>query len=253
MKHLALLGAFVALALALPVQAANPIDEVLGALRRTFRGEATPPPGFPRAAPAPEWQAWVAEGDEGEGGVLYAQGRSLAGARDVQACAGCHGSGGVPEPGSPMPRLAGVSADYIAKQLADYRAGRRHHSVMQGVAGQLTDRDIGSVARLIATMPPAPPAGWPDPRFVRGKQLQENGDNTSALPACGNCHGPQGRGLDRLLPPLAGLPSSYLVDELMAWKSGRRANDTDGVMRSIAARLSDEDILELARYYSSIQ
>ena len=83
--------------------------------------------------------------------------------------------------------------------------------------------------------------------------MQEVGDNARAIPACGACHGPQGRGSDQLLPPLAGLSATYLRAQLREWRSGARANDDLGLMRGIAANLTDDEIGSLADYYASMR
>jgi cytochrome c553 len=250
MRRLAL--AALGVALLVPVaasRAASPLDYVLGAYHRLVN--PTPPADarFPHAAPPAEWEPWLAEGDAHAGEALYTQGRY----ERVQACIACHGRNGAPAGGSPFPRLGGVSADYIAKQLADFRAGRRKNDIMNGIARQMTEQDVGSVSLYLASLTPDFAPIVPDTAQGRGRQLQELGDNAHALPACGNCHGPQGRGFDRLLPPLAGLPATYLNENLHAWKSGTRANDLDSIMRNVGAKLSDEDIQALASYYAAIK
>jgi cytochrome c553 len=51
-------------------------------------------------------------------------------------------------------------------------------------------------------------------------------------------------------PNLAGQPEGYLVEQLTAFRSGKRSHE---VMAVIARNLSDADIAELAAWYSSIQ
>jgi cytochrome c553 len=52
------------------------------------------------------------------------------------------------------------------------------------------------------------------------------------------------------VPKLGGQSAGYIVKALQDYKSGSRKNTT---MRAIAARLSDEDITDLAAYYSGIE
>jgi cytochrome c553 len=49
------------------------------------------------------------------------------------------------------------------------------------------------------------------------------------------------------VPKLGGQSAGYIVKALQDYKSGSRKNTT---MRAIAARLTDEDISDLAAYYS---
>jgi cytochrome c553 len=68
--------------------------------------------------------------------------------------------------------------------------------------------------------------------------------------ACMVCHGQLGISNVPNAPHLAGQPAIYLVEQLKAYRSGRRANE---VMAVIARPLSDADIEDLAAWYSSIR
>lgn len=208
---------------------------------------------YPTPAARPAWEAYLQEGNAEAGKALYEQGQTLEGRQRVLACQTCHGAGGVPQLGAPMPRLAGVTADYIAKQLDHYKAGRRKNAVMQQIAQSLSPADMGSAALHLASLSPAKWDNPPRPGNDAGRVLQELGDNARAIPACGSCHGPQGRGTDQLLPPLAGLSASYLRTQMREWRSGERSNDDAGLMRAIAAELTDEEIVSLSEYYASMR
>ena len=45
------------------------------------------------------------------------------------------------------PRLAGQHADYIAKQLADFKSGRRKSDTMSGMAADLTAEEMKDMVR----------------------------------------------------------------------------------------------------------
>jgi len=64
---------------------------------------------------------------------------------------------------------------------------------------------------------------------------------------CATCHGKQGISVNPIWPNLAGQHANYLVSSLKAFKSGARKNDT---MTGMAATLSDEDVLNVAAYFS---
>ena len=233
------------LPLATAVASAGPLDSVLG----VFRGSESAASHFSAERAHAEWEGCLAPGDVASGKQLYQQGSY----EKIQACVACHGTDGIPAANAPMPRLGGVTADYIAKELTDYKTGRRKNDIMGAIARQMTPKDIGSTALYLASLPPEPISIAHEPPGGRGKQLQDVGDNTLAIPACGNCHGPQGRGTDRLLPPLAGLPADYIRTQLRAFKQGQRANDDLGVMRSIIHRLSDDDIRSVSDYYAGLR
>jgi cytochrome c553 len=65
---------------------------------------------------------------------------------------------------------------------------------------------------------------------------------------CLGCHGPKGKSSNPQWPNLAAQQSAYLVNQLNAFKTGARSNP---VMQPIAANLSDDDINNLAAYFSS--
>jgi cytochrome c553 len=68
--------------------------------------------------------------------------------------------------------------------------------------------------------------------------------------ACQACHGLDGLAKLPDAPHLAGQPAGYLARELRAYRAGTRRNE---VMSVAAKSLSDEDIRDLAAYYSAIQ
>ena len=74
------------------------------------------------------------------------------------------------------------------------------------------------------------------------------GQAKSAL--CATCHGADGNSQLSINPKLAGQNASYLVKQLMDYKSGARANPT---MTAMVAALTDQDVLDIAAWYSSQQ
>ncbi len=54
-------------------------------------------------------------------------------------------------------------------------------------------------------------------------------------------------------PRLAGQHAEYVEAQLKAFRNGERANDTNGMMRSVAARLSDREIKAVAEYISGLR
>ncbi|KQO14890.1 cytochrome c [Acidovorax sp. Leaf78] len=70
--------------------------------------------------------------------------------RNIAACAGCHSPNGAGIPAQ-YPRLSGQHADYTAKQLVEFRDGKRANSIqMTQVAAKLNDKEIKAVSDYIA-------------------------------------------------------------------------------------------------------
>ena len=68
--------------------------------------------------------------------------------------------------------------------------------------------------------------------------------------ACATCHGASGLAVMPNTPHLAGQPEPYLVEQLKAYRSGKRAHEVMGV---VAKPLTDGDIADLAAWYASIE
>ena len=172
----------------------------------------------------------------------------------VAPCMTCHGPDGGGMAPTAYPRIAGLNADYMARQLRDFRAGKRNSPVMMPMAANLTDAEITAVAAYYAAMPiPAAVARAPEKDVAKtAPDLVQWGDwRGRGLPGCAQCHGPDGNGIGSGFPGIAGQHASYLKAQLHAWKNGARSNDPFGLMKSVAERLTDAEIDVLADYYAS--
>ncbi|MGV6852811.1 MAG: c-type cytochrome [bacterium] len=64
---------------------------------------------------------------------------------------------------------------------------------------------------------------------------------------CGSCHAPDGNSNNTLYPKLAGQHADYIYHSLKAYKDGSRNNP---IMKGMAAGLSDDDMKNIAQYFS---
>jgi cytochrome c553 len=69
-------------------------------------------------------------------------------------CASCHGIDGISSVGL-YPNLAGQQPEYLAKQLHDFKTGRRQDPVMRPIAEPLDDATIGVLSRYFSTQKPS--------------------------------------------------------------------------------------------------
>jgi cytochrome c553 len=179
-------------------------------------------------------------------------GNPEAGATKAAVCAACHGANGNstnPE----WPSLAGLGADYIAEQLKNFKDGKRANPVMMPMAASLSPDDMADIGAYFDSLPntglEADPSFW-----QAGEKLYRGGDAGRQIPACLACHGPTGRGNDPAkFPALRGQQSGYVVKQLNDYASGTRTTGPNGVMQTIAKRLSPEDIRNLASYIQGIR
>jgi cytochrome c553 len=188
--------------------------------------------GGPVAAPSPA------------AGELIAHGGGPGGPGD--ACFTCHGFNG--EGDGRTPRLAGLDAGYIAKQLADYAHQTRPDALMTPIARRMSDGDRRAVATYYAAMPaPLPRAP------ANAMALYHHGDRARGIRRCVNCHGETGEGDGLANPAIAGQPAAYTVEQLRRWKRGERRNDARDVMGQAARGMSDEEIDAIAAYIEQMR
>jgi cytochrome c553 len=86
-----------------------------------------------------------------------------------------------------------------------------------------------------------------------GQRLWRGGNAASGVPACAGCHGPAGAGIPAQYPRIAGQYADYIAAQLKAFKDGARANDPNGMMRGVAARLTDREIRAVAEYAAGLR
>ncbi|HEY1043320.1 MAG TPA: c-type cytochrome [Telluria sp.] len=167
------------------------------------------------------------------------------------SCASCHGEVG--QGNLNTPRLAGQPADYLKKQLQDFKSGLRHNESMAFVVRALSDRDMDKLARYYAgidlRMASAPSLGGD---LERGRMLAEKGDWKTNVPACFSCHGMSGEGVAPGFPALAGQKPDYLFAQLASWHGGQRKNSPQQLMDGIAQRMSLDDMRAVSDYLGSM-
>lgn len=84
----------------------------------------------------------------------------------TNVCAACHGANGM-SLAPTNPHLAGQHPAYIAKQLANFKAGVRQNAIMGGMAAILSPEDMVSVAAYYAKQ--TPPSGRQQRRAGEGR------------------------------------------------------------------------------------
>jgi len=175
----------------------------------------------------------------------------VAGAKALveRKCSVCHGVNGESS-GEYFPRLAGQHAEYIVKQLHDFKEGRREGQEMSRFAKNLSDEMIEGLALYFAEkkIPPQPPS---DRELAGvGRYIFNHGNRYSGVPACKDCHGPGGEGTPRL-PRLAGQRSLYIERQLKDFNKRARTNDNE-VMHLVASKLTELELMAVAQYISSL-
>jgi len=167
------------------------------------------------------------------------------------ACQACHTADGTR--GSPAnPILQGQHPEYIFKQLSEYKSGKRKNAIMSGMAMTLpTDEDMKNVAAFYASKVAKPGFAKNKDTVALGEQIYRGGIVAKAVPACAGCHSPNGAGIPSQYPRLGGQHSDYTEAQLLAFRSGTRANNAQ--MMTIAGKLSDTEIKAVSDYIAGLR
>ena len=173
-------------------------------------------------------------------------------------CASCHGADGAGNQALNAPRISGQKEWYIARQLANFKAGIRGSHVddiygqqMRPMSMILTnEKAIDDISAFVSTLKGLPS----DPTIVGDVSLGK-----AAYAACASCHGAQGEGNDALnAPTIAGQQDWYIARQLNNFKSGVRGSHEDDIygqqMRPMSMTLVDDvAINNIAAYISTLK
>ena len=165
-------------------------------------------------------------------------------------CVACHtndGSRGTPA----NPILQGQHPEYLAKQLAEFKAGTRENAIMRGIASTLSDADMKNVAAFYASKQAKPGAAKNKDLAALGEKIYRGGIADRAIAACTACHGPTGAGLPIQYPRLGGQHADYVEAQLLAFRGGVRKNNA--VMTGVAAKLNDREIKAVSDYVAGLR
>jgi cytochrome c553 len=167
-------------------------------------------------------------------------------------CAACHNADGnsvIPA----NPKLAGQHAEYVAKQLAEFKKSDRKNAIMLGMAAALSPEDMNNLGAYFAEQKPLPGTAGDKNLIPFGQKLYKGGNQATGVPACAACHGPDGAGIPVQFPRLAGQHAEYVLTQLTTFRSGERANDAAKMMRAVAARMTDQEMKAVAEYIAGLK
>ncbi len=188
----------------------------------------------------------------GSATAALAAGDAAAGKAKSATCAACHNADGNSTIAQ-YPKLAGQSADYLLKQLQDYKSGTRANPIMLGMVAPLSPQDMEDLAAYFASQQIVRAAA--DPKLApQGEALFRGGNLNSGVSACAACHGTVGAGNPAAkFPAIAGQHAEYLELQLKAFRAVERSNDAGQMMRAIAAKMTDPEIKAVASYVQGLQ
>jgi cytochrome c553 len=168
----------------------------------------------------------------------------------TQVCVACHAADG--SRGAPAnPIIAGQHPEYLVKQLADFKSGKRDNPIMKGFASTLSEADMVNVAAFYGSKQAKPGFAKNKELVTLGEKIYRGGIADKQVPACAGCHSPNGAGIPVQYPRLGGQHAEYTEAQLAAFRSGLRANSVP--MTAIAERLSDREIKAVSDYMAGLR
>ena len=187
----------------------------------------------------------AAEGDVG-----------VAAAMDDRYCTTCHGAEGIGNIAIEAPRLAGMEAWYLKRQLENFRAGIRgtHGEDIQGIAmrpmaAKLSDESIADIVDWVG-----------DWEYVAAEATVEGNvrQGRTAFQACAACHGANAQGNEALgAPALAGQNDWYLLTQLRNFRAGFRGSHQEDTFGSQMVTMSkilrdDQAVINVVSYINTL-
>jgi len=187
----------------------------------------------------------AAEGDVG-----------VAAAMDDRYCTTCHGVEGIGNIAIEAPRLAGMEAWYLKRQLENFRAGIRgtHEEDVQGIAmrpmaAKLSDESIADIVDWVGDWEYVPAEATVEGNVRQGR---------TAFQACAACHGANAQGNEALgAPALAGQNDWYLLTQLRNFRAGFRGSHQEDTFGSQMVTMSktltdDQAVIDVVSYINTL-
>lgn len=169
------------------------------------------------------------------------------------SCTACHGTDGnalQPENSN----LAGQNEKYLFRQLQLIQSKEREIVLMATLLDDFDDGDLRNIAAYYASLPGK--IGQSNPEGLElGEAIYRGGILEKKVAACTACHAPNGNGnMLAGFPRVSGQTVEYTVAQLKAYREEERTSDEDyrGMMRDIAAKLTDTEIDAVANYMTGL-
>jgi cytochrome c553 len=169
----------------------------------------------------------------------------------LQLCAGCHNpDGNSVIPGNP--KLSGLDAKYIARQLSDFKEGKRVSEVMASIIPMVDEKEFKPLAAYFSKQKRTDGVPEKADLVAAGKQIFDEGVIGTAAPACAGCHNEDGSGSNKF-PRLSGQDPTYVKAQMLNFKNAVRNNDPKAVMQAVAKRLNEQEIEAVAEYIVTLK
>lgn len=122
---------------------------------------------------------------------------------------------------------------------------------MSGFAATLSDQDVLDVAAFYASKSAKAGFAHDKATLQLGERIYRAGIADRQIAACAGCHSPNGVGIPKQYPRVAGQHGDYTLTQLQAFRAGERANSPQ--MIDVAARMNDREIKAVADYMAGLR
>ena len=139
----------------------------------------------------------------------------------------------------------------MAKQLTEFKSGKRANAVMSGMASALSDEDMKNLAAYFSNQKLKLSAAKTNGAGSLGEKIYRGGIAATGVPACAACHGATGSGLPKQFPRLGGQHTDYVLTQLRTFRTGERANAP--MMMTIATKMTDAEMAAVADYIQGLR
>ncbi|MEO7344671.1 MAG: c-type cytochrome [Methylotenera sp.] len=165
-------------------------------------------------------------------------------------CVACHAQDGNSVI-SLNPKLASQHPEYLEKQLAEFKSGKRANAVMSGMATALSTDDMKNLSAYFAGQKLTLGTAKTNGAGSLGEKIYRGGIAASNVPACASCHGANGAGLPNQFPRVGGQHADYTLAQLKTFRTGERANAP--MMMVIATKMTDAEMAAVADYMQGLR
>ena len=183
--------------------------------------------------------------------LLLAAGASVLAAEPPSAemlagCAACHGAAGEGKQALGAPPLAGQDAAYLARQLHNFKAGRRGYAEQDQAGQQMRAFASGLGEESIASLS-AYFAGLPAVKLPAAVSAVSPDGAARYQTTCAYCHGEQAQGYPQMQAPNLRLLGGWYIDQQLTsyrqgWRGAEAHADIQGMwMRSIASQVTADE------------
>jgi cytochrome c553 len=204
--------------------------------------------------------------------IPFDQAEPNIGAEINEVCAGCHGPHGEGGKEGEYPRLAGLPADFIARQLLLFRSRDRKNLAMVEYVDhrQMPDEDIAHISVYLANvdLPNRLPPLDPDAGEINAYQRLLDAERVVQIPLapgdvdqggvlyrreCASCHGRNGStDAQPGVPMLAGQYTAYLWRQIPKYIDKRRIHDPEDPGDELLAVFSEDELRDILAYVSTL-